>query len=73
MKSPVRQAYAQARPVSGGVFDISRLRLSPPGINTLDKLAIITGTRSINEYVTDHPVIDEDLFMTSILIDGKMA
>ena len=38
----------------------------------MDKLAIITGTWSINEYVTDHPVIDQDLFMTSIYpIEGK--
>ncbi|CAM6447192.1 FGGY-family carbohydrate kinase [Citrobacter portucalensis] len=58
-------------PVSGGVFDISASSVAS-GINTLDKLAIITGTWSINEYVTDHPVIDKDLFMTSIYpIDGK--
>lgn len=58
-------------PVSGGVFDISASSVAS-GINTLNKLAIITGTRSINEYVTDHPVIDKDLFMTSIYpIDGK--
>ncbi|EPC3762226.1 carbohydrate kinase [Klebsiella michiganensis] len=58
-------------PVSGGVFDISASSVAS-GINTLDKLAIITGTWSINEYVTDHPVIDRDLFMTSIYpIEGK--
>ncbi len=35
-------------------------------------MAIVTGTWSINEYVTDHPVIDKDLFMTSIYpIEGK--
>ncbi|QGN38180.1 FGGY-family carbohydrate kinase [Klebsiella oxytoca] len=58
-------------PVSGGVFDISASSVAS-GINTLNKLAIITGTWSINEYVTDHPVIDRDLFMTSIYpIEGK--
>ena len=58
-------------PVSGGVFDISASSVAS-GINTLDKLAIITGTWSINEYVTDNPVIDKDLFMTSIYpIDDK--
>ncbi|POT58502.1 carbohydrate kinase [Citrobacter amalonaticus] len=58
-------------PVSGGVFDISASSVAS-GINSLDKLAIITGTWSINEYVTDHPVIDKNLFMTSIYpIEGK--
>ncbi|MFK9875172.1 FGGY-family carbohydrate kinase, partial [Klebsiella pneumoniae] len=52
-------------PVSGGVFDISASSIAS-GINSLDKMAIVTGTWSINEYVTDHPVIDKDLFMTSI-------
>ncbi len=58
-------------PVSGGVFDISASSVAC-GINSLDKLAIITGTWSINEYVTDRPVIDKALFMTSIYpIEGK--
>ncbi|STV71286.1 L-xylulose/3-keto-L-gulonate kinase [Klebsiella michiganensis] len=55
------------------MFDISASSIAS-GINTLDKLAIITGTWSINEYVTDHPVIDRDLFMTSIYpIGGQMV
>ncbi|MDT1837646.1 carbohydrate kinase, partial [Acinetobacter baumannii] len=53
------------------VFDISASSIAS-GINSLDKMAIVTGTWSINEYVTDHPVIDKDLFMTSIYpIEGK--
>lgn len=58
-------------PVSGGVFDISASSVAC-GIHSLNKLAIVTGTWSINEYVTDSPVIDRDLFMTSIYpIEGK--
>jgi L-xylulokinase len=58
-------------PVSGGVFDISASSVAS-GINDLNKMAIITGTWSINEYVTDQPVIDEALFMTSVYpIAGK--
>lgn len=52
-------------PVSGGVFDISASSIAS-GINSINKMAIVTGTWSINEYVTDRPVIDKDLFMTSI-------
>lgn len=67
-----RQTGLQAgTPVAGGVFDISASAIAC-GINSVDKLAIVTGTWSINEYVTDRPVIDKDLFMTSIYpIDGK--
>lgn len=58
-------------PVSGGVFDISASSVAS-GINGLNKLAIVTGTWSINQYVTDRPVIDEALFMTSVYpIAGK--
>lgn len=52
-------------PVSGGIFDISASSLAS-GINQTNKLAIVAGTWSINEYVTDKPVVDKDLFMTSI-------
>lgn len=52
-------------PVSGGVFDISASSLAS-GINQINKLAIVAGTWSINEYVTDKPVVDKNLFMTSI-------
>lgn len=56
---------AVGTPVSGGVFDIAASCIAS-GINTINKLAIVTGTWSINEYVTDKPVVDKDLFMTSI-------
>ncbi|QTF06508.1 carbohydrate kinase [Brenneria izadpanahii] len=56
---------AAGTPVSGGVFDISASSIAS-GINEINKLAIVTGTWSINEYVTDEPVVDKNLFMTSI-------
>lgn len=52
-------------PVSGGIFDISASALAS-GIYQNDKLCVVTGTWSINEYITDAPVVDPDLFMTSI-------
>ncbi|ELU1438437.1 MULTISPECIES: FGGY-family carbohydrate kinase [Providencia] len=52
-------------PVSGGIFDISASSLAS-GVNQINKLAIVAGTWSINEYVTDKPVVDKNLFMTSI-------
>lgn len=52
-------------PVSGGVFDIAASALST-GLVHRNKLGIVTGTWSINEYITDHPTVVKDLFMTSI-------
>lgn len=52
-------------PVAGGIFDISSSALAS-GLVEKDRLAIVTGTWSINEFVSDAPVVDPDLFMTSI-------
>lgn len=52
-------------PMSGGVFDIAASALST-GLVHRDKLGIVTGTWSINEYITDKPQVVKDLFMTSI-------
>jgi L-xylulokinase len=52
-------------PVAGGVFDIASSALAS-GLVEKNRLAIVTGTWSINEYVSSAPVIDRDLFMTSI-------
>ncbi len=55
----------EGTPCSGGVFDIAASALST-GLVHRDKLGIVTGTWSINEYITDKPKIVKDLFMTSI-------
>lgn len=52
-------------PVAGGVFDIASSALAS-GLIEKNRLAIVTGTWSINEYIADAAVIDPDLFMTSI-------
>jgi L-xylulokinase len=56
---------AEGTPCSGGVFDIAASVLST-GLVHRDKLGIVTGTWSINEYITDRPKVVKDLFMTSI-------
>ena len=55
----------EGTPVAGGVFDIAASALAS-GLVTKNRLAVVTGTWSINEFVSDEPVIDKDLFMTSI-------
>ncbi|MCI1882931.1 MAG: carbohydrate kinase [Sporolactobacillus sp.] len=52
-------------PVAGGVFDISASAISTGLVNE-NQLGIVTGTWSINEYITSMPTVEKDLFMTSI-------
>ncbi|MEA1853544.1 FGGY-family carbohydrate kinase [Cytobacillus sp. OWB-43] len=55
----------EGTPVAGGIFDIAASAVAS-GLVKEDRLAIVAGTWSINEYITKKPVIDRELFMTSI-------
>ena len=55
----------EGTPVSGGVFDIAASPVAG-GLVDSDQLFLVTGTWSINEYITSKPVVDDKLFMTSI-------
>lgn len=52
-------------PVAGGLFDIDACAIAT-GITDNRQLCIIAGTWSINQYISDKPVIDKDIFMTSL-------
>lgn len=52
-------------PVAGGLFDIDASAIAT-GITDDEKLCIIAGTWSINEYISKKPVVSRDLFMTSL-------
>ena len=57
-------------PVAGGLFDIDASAIAT-GITSDEKLCMIAGTWSINEYISKKPVVSRDLFMTSLYcIDG---
>lgn len=57
-------------PVAGGLFDITASALST-GLVTENSLSIVTGTWSINQYISKEINIIKDLFMTSDYpIDG---
>lgn len=51
-------------PVAGGLFDISACAIGT-GITSPDRICLIAGSWSINEYISPAPVQDRDLFMTS--------
>ncbi|MEG2253713.1 MAG: FGGY-family carbohydrate kinase, partial [Vagococcus sp.] len=55
----------EGTPVAGGVFDIASSAVATGLVND-NQLAIVTGTWSINEYITSEPKAEADLFMTSI-------
>lgn len=55
----------EGTPIAGGIFDIAASAVAS-GLVEEDKLCIVAGTWSINEYITRKPIVDKDLFMTSI-------
>ncbi|MFC7395482.1 FGGY-family carbohydrate kinase [Scopulibacillus cellulosilyticus] len=55
----------EGTPIAGGLFDIAASAVAS-GLAEENKLCIVAGTWSINEFITKKPVIDKDLFMTSI-------
>lgn len=52
-------------PVAGGLFDIDACAIAT-GVKDEDVLCMIVGTWGINQYISKKPVVDPDLFMTSI-------
>ena len=56
---------AEGTPVAGGCMDIHASAMAV-GITDEEKMCVVAGTWSINEYISKKPVVDKDLFMTSI-------
>jgi len=56
---------APGTPVVGGLFDVDASALGA-GVHQSGQVCIIAGTWSINEIVTSDPIVDPNLFMTSI-------
>lgn len=52
-------------PVAGGCMDIHASAMAV-GITSEEQMCVVAGTWSINEYISKKPVVDKDLFMTSI-------
>lgn len=55
----------EGTPVAGGLFDIDSCAIAT-GIADEEKLCIVAGTWSINEYISKEPIVSKDLFMTSL-------
>jgi len=64
-KAAAETGLAVGTPVAGGLFDITACAIGS-GITSPDRLCLIAGSWSINEYISPAPVQDRDLFMTSV-------
>ncbi len=55
----------EGTPVAGGMFDIDACGLAS-GIIDMAQMSLVVGTWGNNQYIARKPLIDENLFMTSI-------
>ena len=70
-KAAAETGLAAGTPVFGGMFDIDACALAVGAVTPKD-LCMISGTWSINEFVSDAPVISGDVQMNSLFcLDGK--
>jgi len=60
-----RTGLQPGTPVAGGLFDVVACAIAT-GITTDEKLCIVAGTWSINQYISHTPVVSKSLFMTAL-------
>lgn len=60
----------EGTPVFGGMFDIDACALAV-GAVTADKICMIAGTWSINEYVSKNPIVNGSIAMNSFFCTGN--
>ena len=65
-----KTGLAAGTPVAGGMFDIDACAIAVNGARE-DKLCVIAGTWSINEYIRSTPVDDGSVNMNSIFCDPR--
>lgn len=64
-KAAVQTGLKAGTPLAGGMFDIDACALAS-GIMNENQMSVILGTWGNNQYVAKKPLIDKDLFMSSI-------
>jgi L-xylulokinase len=64
-EAAAQTGLAAGTPVVGGLFDVDAAALGS-GVISEGVICIVSGTWSINEVVTDHPVIDKRVFMSTL-------
>ncbi|MCG6189523.1 FGGY-family carbohydrate kinase [Maribellus maritimus] len=64
-KAAVQTGLKAGTPVAGGMFDIDACALAS-GIADENQMSLVAGTWGNNQYIAKNPLIDKDLFMSSI-------
>ena len=62
---------AVGTPVVGGLFDVDASAIGS-GVTNADQACLVMGSWSINEVITKDPIIDPELFMTTIFADPNL-
>ena len=69
-KASEQTGLVEGTPVAGGMFDIDACAVAMD-ITNEDNIAVIAGTWSINEYISQKPVLNKTIMMNSLYcIDG---
>ncbi|QGY46968.1 carbohydrate kinase [Maribellus comscasis] len=64
-KAAVQTGLKAGTPVAGGMFDIDACALAS-GIADESQMSLVAGTWGNNQYIAKKPLVDKDLFMSSI-------
>jgi len=62
---------AMGTPVVGGMFDVDASAIGS-GVVAPNEACIVVGSWSINEIITEEPIVDPDIFMTTIFADTDL-
>ncbi len=69
-KAARETGLVEGTPVAGGLCDVASCCIAT-GVTSTDKMCMVAGTWSINEFISDHPIISKDLFQTALYcMDG---
>jgi L-xylulokinase len=55
----------EGTPVAGGLFDIDACGIAT-GMTSAEKMCLVVGTWSINQYISPKPIVSKSIFMTSL-------
>lgn len=60
-----KTGLAEGTPVAGGLCDVAACCIGT-GVTSSDKMCMVAGTWSINEFISTRPIVSKDLFQTAL-------
>ena len=64
-KAAEETGLTEGTPVAGGLCDVAACCIGT-GVTSSEKMCMIAGTWSINEFISKHPILSKDLFQTAL-------